>query len=94
MATIYCSSGNHEALDYLDRIGARGTLHDPGAAVFDFADLKSGERWRLDLSEGRSPGGCSIARSAFQGTAFGEYLAPLGVFVKGWQRDCRRGDAV
>ena len=32
-------SGNREALDYLDRIGARETLHDPGAAVFDFADL-------------------------------------------------------
>ena len=48
-------SGNHEALDYLDRIGARETLHDPGAATFDFADLKSGERWRLDLSEGRVP---------------------------------------
>ena len=46
-------SGNHEALDYLDRIGAHKTLHDPGAAVFDFADLKSGERWRLDLSEGQ-----------------------------------------
>ena len=48
-------SGNHAALDYLDRIGARETLHDPGAAIFDFADLKSGERWRLDLSEGRIP---------------------------------------
>ena len=48
-------SGNHEALDYLDRIGARQTLHDPGAAIFDFADLKSGERWRLDLNEGRIP---------------------------------------
>src|SRR5579863_2059174 len=42
-------SGNRAALDYLDRIGARGTLNDPGRAVFDFADLKSGERWRLDL---------------------------------------------
>ena len=40
-------SGNRAALDYLDRIGARETLHDPGAAIFDFADLKSGERWRL-----------------------------------------------
>ena len=32
-------SGNRAALDYLDRIGARATLRDPGAAVFDFADL-------------------------------------------------------
>ena len=76
-------SGNHEALDYLDRIGARGTLHDPGAAVFDFADLKSGERWRLDLSEGRIPWWLFDPKKRVPGTAFGEYLAPLGVFVRG-----------
>ena len=76
-------SGNHEALDYLDRIEARGTLHDPGAAVFDFADLKSGERWRLDLSEGRIPWWLFDRKKRVPGTALGEYLAPLGVFVKG-----------
>ncbi len=78
-------SGNHEALDYLDRIGARGTLHDPGAAVFDFADLKSGERWRLDLSEGRIPWWLFDRKKRVPGAAFGEYLSPLGVFVKGWR---------
>ena len=54
-------SGNQEALDYLDRIGARQTLHDPGAAIFDFADLESGGRWRLDpVGEcGIMPGGMS-----------------------------------
>ena len=76
-------SGNREALDYLDRIGARETLHDPGSAVFDFADLKSGERWRLDLSEGRIPWWLFDRTKRVPGTAFGEYLAPLGVFVKG-----------
>ena len=76
-------SGNHEALDYLDRIGARGTLRDPGAAIFDFADLKSGERWRLDLSEGRIPWWLFDRRKRVPGTALGEYLAPLGVFAKG-----------
>jgi hydroxysqualene dehydroxylase len=76
-------SGNHEALDYLDRIGARGTLHDPGAAIFDFADLKSGVRWRLDLSEGRIPWWLFDRKKRVPGTGLGEYLAPLGVFVKG-----------
>ncbi len=76
-------SGNHEALDYLDRIGARQTLHDPGAAIFDFADLKSGERWRLDLSEGRIPWWLFDRKKRVPGTTLGEYLAPLGVFVKG-----------
>ena len=76
-------SGNHEALDYLDRIGSRGTLHDPGAAVFDFSDLESGERWRLDLSEGRIPWWLFDRRKRVPGTALGEYFAPLGIFVKG-----------
>jgi squalene-associated FAD-dependent desaturase len=76
-------SGNHMALDYLDRIGARQTLHDPGAAIFDFADFKSGERWRLDLSEGRIPWWLFDRKKRVPGTAFGEYLAPLGVFMKG-----------
>ena len=76
-------SGNREALDYLGRIGARETLHDPGAAVFDFADLESGERWRLDLSEGRIPWWLFDRKKRVPGTALGEYLAPLGVFVKG-----------
>jgi hydroxysqualene dehydroxylase len=76
-------SGNHQALDYLDRIGARETLHDPGAAVFDFADLKSGERWRLDLSEGRIPWWLFDRKKRVPGTGLGEYFAPLGVFMKG-----------
>ena len=76
-------SGNHEALDYLDRIGARETLHDPGAAIFDFADLKSGERWRLDLSEGRIPWWLFDRNKRVPGTALGEYFTPLGIFIKG-----------
>ena len=76
-------SSNHEALDYLDRIGARQTLHDPGAAVFDFADLNSGERWRLDLSEGRIPWWLFDRKKRVPGTGLGEYFAPLGVFMKG-----------
>jgi hydroxysqualene dehydroxylase len=76
-------SGNHAALDYLGRIGARGTLHDPGAAVFDFADFASGERWRLDLSEGRIPWWLFDKKRRTPGTALGEYFAPLGLFMKG-----------
>ncbi len=85
-------SGNHQALDYLDRIGARATLHDSGAAVFDFADLKGGERWRLDLSEGRIPWWLFDRKKRVPGTAFGEYLAPLGLFVKG--RNATVGEAM
>ena len=85
-------SGNHQALDYLDRIGARETLHDPGAAIFDFADLKSGERWRLDLSEGRLPWWLFDPKKRVPGTTLGEYFAPLGVFMKG--RSATVGEAM
>jgi squalene-associated FAD-dependent desaturase len=85
-------SGNHQALDYLDRIGARETLHDPGAAIFDFADLKSGERWRLDLSEGRIPWWLFDPKKRVPGTTLGEYFAPLGVFMKG--RSATVGEAM
>jgi squalene-associated FAD-dependent desaturase len=85
-------SGNHEALDYLDRIGARDTLHDPGTATFDFADLKSGERWRLDLSEGRVPWWLFDPKKRVPGTALGQYFAPLGVFMKG--RSATVGEAM
>jgi hydroxysqualene dehydroxylase len=85
-------SGNHQALDYLDRIGARDTLRDPGAAIFDFADLKTGERWRLDLSEGRIPWWLFDRKKRVPGTALREYFAPLGVFVKG--RSATVGEAM
>jgi hypothetical protein len=85
-------SGNHEALDYLERIGARGTLRDPGAAIFDFADLKSGERWRLDLTEGRIPWWLFDPKKRVPGTTLGEYFAPLGVFMKG--RSATVGEAM
>jgi hydroxysqualene dehydroxylase len=85
-------SGNHQALDYLDRIGARETLHDPGAAIFDFADLKSGERWRLDLSEGRIPWWLLDRKRRAPGAALREYFAPLGVFMKG--RSATVGEAM
>jgi hydroxysqualene dehydroxylase len=85
-------SGNHEALDYLDRIGARETLRDPGEAVFDFADLKSGERWRLNLNEGRIPWWLFDSKKRVPGTALGQYLAPLGVFVRG--RSATVGEAM
>ena len=85
-------SGNHEALDYLGRIGARETLRDPGAAIFDFADLKSGERWRLDLSEGRIPWWLFDGKMRVPGTALREYFAPLGVFMKG--RSATVGEAM
>jgi hydroxysqualene dehydroxylase len=75
-------SGNHAALDYLGRIGSRESLTGPGAAVFDFADLKSGERWRLRLNEGRVPWWLFDRKRRAPGTAVREYFAPLAMLVR------------
>ena len=87
-------SGNHEALDYLDRIGARETLHDPGSAVFDFADLASGERWRLDLSEGRIPWWLFDRKRRVPGTRAWRIFRPARRVHEGAKRDSRRGDGL
>jgi len=71
-------SGNHTALDYLDRIGSRGKLQGPSAAIFEFADLKSGERWRLRPNDGRLPWWLLDPRRRVPGAALHEYFAPLG----------------
>ena len=75
-------SGNHAALDYLGRIGSLGGLSGPGAAVFDFADLKTGERWRLRLNEGRVPWWLFDRKRRAPGTALCEYFAPLAMLIR------------
>ncbi|MGH6799657.1 MAG: hydroxysqualene dehydroxylase HpnE [Roseiarcus sp.] len=75
-------SGNYAALDYLDRIGSLNGLSGPGAAVFDFADLESGERWRLRLNEGRIPWWLFDRKRRAPGTALHEYFAPLAMLLR------------
>ena len=88
-------SGNHSALDYLDRIGSAASMTGPGAATFDFADLGSGERWRLSLNDGRLPWWLFDRRRRAPGTALREYLAPLPMIVRAPAvRDGRRSDEV
>lgn len=43
---------NRAAFRYLDRIGARDTLLAVGEAGIPFADLRTGERWRVRLGGG------------------------------------------
>jgi hydroxysqualene dehydroxylase len=75
-------SGNHAALDYLGRIGSLDSLTGPGAALFDFADLRTGERWRLNLGEGRLPWWLLDRKRRAPGTRLSEYLAPLPMLVR------------
>ena len=48
-------SGNKAAMGFLDRVGARATLGGPGAPVFPFMDVRSGQRWTVRPSAGRVP---------------------------------------
>ena len=48
-------SGNHHALAYARAIGTEAGLVGPARAQFPFADISTGQRWQLDLGDGRLP---------------------------------------
>ncbi|MBV8428409.1 MAG: FAD-dependent oxidoreductase [Hyphomicrobiales bacterium] len=70
-------SGNTAALDYLGRIGSLASLHGPDTTVFDFADLSSGERWRLRPNAGRIPWWLLASARRVPRTAPWQYLSAL-----------------
>lgn len=73
-------SGNTDSLDFLKVVGAPGdALTGPDEAAFDFADLKSGERWRLRPNAGRLPWWVLSPGRRVPGTRARDYLAPLGI---------------
>jgi hydroxysqualene dehydroxylase len=74
-------SGNHAALDYLGRIGSLDKLHGPRSAIFEFADVRSGERWRLRPNEGRIPWWLLDRKRRAPGSRLNEYFAPLGMLT-------------
>ncbi|NIX78237.1 hydroxysqualene dehydroxylase HpnE [Microvirga terricola] len=72
-------SGNHSALAYLDRIGARDSLIEPDRPAFDFVDLRSDERWHIELNEGRIPWWIFNEAKRVPGTRPFDYLKLLGL---------------
>jgi hydroxysqualene dehydroxylase len=48
-------SGNRHAVAYARSIGTEAGLVGPKRAQFPFVDLSTGQRWQLDLGEGRLP---------------------------------------
>jgi squalene-associated FAD-dependent desaturase len=48
-------SGNHHARAYARSIGTEAGLVGPKSAQFPFVDIATGQRWQLDLGEGRLP---------------------------------------
>ena len=48
-------SANHAALEFIRQIGAKDALIGPDQACFDFADLATARRWRIEINDGRLP---------------------------------------
>jgi squalene-associated FAD-dependent desaturase len=48
-------SGNHHALAYARSIGTEAGLVGPKLAQFAFVDITTGQRWLLDLGDGKLP---------------------------------------
>jgi hydroxysqualene dehydroxylase len=70
-------AGNRNALAYLDRIGARGTLEGPSKAMFPFVDAANGERWMLRPNRGPVPWWILRPGRRVPGTRAVDYLALL-----------------
>lgn len=73
-------SGNADALGFLREVGAPSdALTGPDEAAFDFADLKTGQRWTLRPNAGRLPWWVLSPSRRVPGTRARDYLAPLGI---------------
>ncbi len=75
-------SGNRSALDFLKTVGAPAdALQGPDEAAFDFADLRTGERWTLRPNAGRLPWWVLAASRRVPGSRARDYLAPLTLML-------------
>src|SRR5271154_5948068 len=72
-------SGNRHALAYARSIGSEAGLVGPKRAQFPFVDLSTGQRWRLDLGDGRLPLWVFNEDSRVPDTGLLDYLALLPI---------------
>jgi hydroxysqualene dehydroxylase len=72
-------SGNRHAMAYARSIGTEAGLVGPQRAQFAFVDLKTGQRWQLDLGDSRLPGWLFDKTRRVPDTGVADYfaLAPL-----------------
>ncbi len=76
-------SGNKSALSYLDTIGAGDQLIGPENAEFPFVDLKTAERWSIELDRGSMPWWILNKDRRVPGTRLSEYLSGLKLLSAG-----------
>jgi squalene-associated FAD-dependent desaturase len=73
-------SGNHDARNFLKRVGSENALVGPAEAEFPFIDLATGESWCLRPNAGALPWWIAVPGRRVPGTKALDYLAPLGLF--------------
>jgi squalene-associated FAD-dependent desaturase len=70
-------SGNKAALAYLADIGAADSLTGPAKAAFPFLDLKTGERWTVEVGPGAMPWWIFSRERRVPGSSAADYLSAL-----------------
>lgn len=72
-------SGNHAALDYLQRIGSRDALTGPSDAAYPFVDVRTGDRWRVRINDGFIPFWVLDRTARVPDTNFIDYLKSAAI---------------
>jgi squalene-associated FAD-dependent desaturase len=79
-------SGNRHAIAYARSIGTEAGLVGPKRAQFPFVDLSTGQRWQLDLGDGRLPLWVFDEARRVPDTALRDYLALMPLIWAGTDR--------
>ena len=76
-------SGNHHARAYARSIGTEAGLVGPKSAQFPFVDITTGQRWQLDLGDGRLPLWVFDEARRVPDTSLRDYLALMPLIWAG-----------
>ena len=90
-------SGNRDAMEYLDLIGARDSLAGPEQAEFPFIDFQTNERWTVRPTNGLIPWWIFDASRRVPGTSSWSYIADMRLAWAGPQlcvTDCLSPDSL
>lgn len=79
-------SGNRHAVAYARSIGTEAGLVGPKSAQFPFVDLSTGQRWKLDLGDGRLPLWVLDSARRVPDTGLSDYLALAPLIWAGTDR--------
>lgn len=70
-------SGNRDAFEFLDTIGAADSLTGPEKAEFSFIDVQTGERWSIEPNAGVVPWWIFVPGRRVPGTSPWSYLEDI-----------------